>query len=235
MTAYGDGKSESNNTVKLPQHKLNPSYTARVLCCVIFIFLTEICLAHYVYRLISAEVKNEFVAKNQFDRFFLEEILNERARNELLRLYREFEARKNIGRNVSEKLVEVRRRRRRESPDLNLLESGGTDEPHVEFFSPEMRENLETKDELRRQQNGGKGAAPGGDSWVWLTSYSRIPSILSGPVWRCQAVRLRYLLLPAGKILSAGAYGLNLNGNRKIHFRIINTLLYSTAHSFAML
>lgn len=38
-----------------------------------------------------------------------------------------------------------------------------------------MRAELEKKDAEIMKKTGAKGAAPGGDSWVWLTSYSRIP------------------------------------------------------------
>ncbi|KAL3289105.1 hypothetical protein HHI36_003546 [Cryptolaemus montrouzieri] len=161
MSTFDDVKKPEDPNAKLPPHKINPSYTVRVLCCVAFIFLTEICLAHYVYRLIHAEIRNEFISKNQFDQFFINEILGEKAQNELFRLYREFQMKNGT-------------RKKREAPDMNLLDTSST-EPHVEFFNPEMRESLESKDEIRRQQSGGKGGAPGGDSWVWLTSYSRIP------------------------------------------------------------
>jgi hypothetical protein len=45
----------------------------------------------------------------------------------------------------------------------------------VEFFNPKMRGELEKKDAEIIKKTGQKGAAPGGDQWVWLTSYSRIP------------------------------------------------------------
>lgn len=47
--------------------------------------------------------------------------------------------------------------------------------PEVEFFNPKLRHELEKKDTEVLKRTGLKGAAPGGDSWVWLTSYSRIP------------------------------------------------------------
>lgn len=47
--------------------------------------------------------------------------------------------------------------------------------PNVEFFNPKLRSELEKKDAEIIRKTGQKGAAPGGDSWVWLTSYSRIP------------------------------------------------------------
>lgn len=45
----------------------------------------------------------------------------------------------------------------------------------MDFFNPKIRRELEQKDEERKKQTGFKGAAPGGDEWVWLTSYCRIP------------------------------------------------------------
>lgn len=45
----------------------------------------------------------------------------------------------------------------------------------VDFFNPKIRRELEKKDEEIKKITGLKGAAPGGDEWVWLTSYSRIP------------------------------------------------------------
>ncbi|KAJ3650091.1 hypothetical protein Zmor_021799 [Zophobas morio] len=151
---------------RLAYHQRNPSYTIRVICCVFFIFLTEICLAHYVYRLINSEIRSDYVAKQDFQQYFLNEIRNENGRQEVSRIIREYE-----------KLGNISNRKRRSATgnlNYNLLSSPG-DEPHVEFFNPELRGALEAKDELIRQQTGNKGAAPGGDSWIWLSSYSRIP------------------------------------------------------------
>lgn len=47
--------------------------------------------------------------------------------------------------------------------------------PHVEFFNPKMQAELEEKDAAEMRRTGAKGPAPGGDTWVWLTSYSRVP------------------------------------------------------------
>lgn len=46
---------------------------------------------------------------------------------------------------------------------------------YVEFFNPKIRRELEKKDDEFKKAYGYKGAAPGGDEWVWLTSYCRIP------------------------------------------------------------
>lgn len=56
-----------------------------------------------------------------------------------------------------------------------ILEQG---KKFVEFFNPKIRRELEKKDEEFKKAYGYKGAAPGGDEWVWLTSYCRIPVIL---------------------------------------------------------
>ncbi|XP_041984338.1 uncharacterized protein LOC121736935 [Aricia agestis] len=54
-------------------------------------------------------------------------------------------------------------------------EEDNTVAPHVEFFNPKMRPELEEKDAAEMKRTGEKGPAPGGDTWVWLTSYSRVP------------------------------------------------------------
>jgi hypothetical protein len=158
--------AEINATSRLPYHHRNPSYTIRVICCILFICLTEICLAHYVYRLINSEIRSDYVTKQDFRQYFLNEIRSVDGRNEIFRILREF------GRtgNTSNR----KKRSATENLNYNMLGSP-SDEPHVEFFNPELRSTLEAKDELIRQQTGNKGAAPGGDSWIWLTSYSRIP------------------------------------------------------------
>ena len=49
------------------------------------------------------------------------------------------------------------------------------EQPIIEFFNPALRSELEKNDTEIMKRTGLKGAAPRGDSWVWLTSYSRIP------------------------------------------------------------
>ncbi|CAH4032555.1 unnamed protein product [Pieris brassicae] len=55
------------------------------------------------------------------------------------------------------------------------IQDDNTVAPHVEFFNPKMRPELEEKDAAEMKKTGAKGPAPGGDTWVWLTSYSRVP------------------------------------------------------------
>lgn len=112
-------------------------------------------------------MRSEYVSKNEFHQYLLQEIWKDNGKNEVVRLLQEFEKKANAT------------QRKKRNPTLgnvnyNLLNSP-SDEPHVEFFNPELRSTLEAKDDLIRQQTGNKGAAPGGDSWIWLTSYSRIP------------------------------------------------------------
>lgn len=55
------------------------------------------------------------------------------------------------------------------------IQEDNTVAPSVEFFNPKMRAELEDRDAAEMKKTGAKGAAPGGDTWVWLTSYSRVP------------------------------------------------------------
>lgn len=47
-------------------------------------------------------------------------------------------------------------------------------EPVVEFFDPKLRSELERRDSELLKKTG-KGSAPAGDEWQWLTAFSRIP------------------------------------------------------------
>ncbi|KAF5297889.1 hypothetical protein FQA39_LY11874 [Lamprigera yunnana] len=161
--------NDTNLTSKLPYYQINPSYTVRVICCVLFIFLTEICLAHYVYRLIKSETNDEYISKSNFHQEFINEIRSTVIKEEIHKLLKEISYFEQSARNSS--------RKKRDSlliDEENLL-NFPKDGPSVEFFSPKIRGELEAKDEVERQRTGQKGAAPGGDSWVWLTSYCRIP------------------------------------------------------------
>ncbi|XP_037873711.1 uncharacterized protein LOC101741742 [Bombyx mori] len=57
----------------------------------------------------------------------------------------------------------------------SAVQEDNTVTPHVEFFNPKMRPELEEKDAIEMRKTGAKGPAPGDDTWVWLTSYSRVP------------------------------------------------------------
>ncbi|KAH8248044.1 hypothetical protein KR038_007150 [Drosophila bunnanda] len=56
----------------------------------------------------------------------------------------------------------------------------GTD-PVIEFFNPNHRKVLEEQDTEIRKRTGQKGAAPGGDEWIYLNTYCRVPEkIITG-------------------------------------------------------
>lgn len=57
---------------------------------------------------------------------------------------------------------------------IDLKTDGAVQGPFVEFFNPKMRRELEKKDEEVKKTTG-KGNAPGGDEWSYLTSFSRVP------------------------------------------------------------
>lgn len=164
-------KPHSDNTKNtLNPSEINPSYTIRVSCCVLFIFLTELCLAHYVYRLINSEIRAEYITKSEFRNQLINELRSGSGDREFLDILKALQTRE----SQESKQSLVREKRGIGGFDYNSVNQPG-DEPHVEFFPPGMRSELENRDETIRKQTGNKGAAPGGDSWVWLTSYSRIP------------------------------------------------------------
>lgn len=171
------------NLTRLSYYHINPSYTVRVICCVLFIFLTEICLAHYVYRLINAEIREEYVPKSDVEQKFVNFIRSETGRNEITKLLKQIERDEQTSSSASTlsqastyntQTKNTRRKRGTLALDENLLNIAN-DGPNVEFFNPELRADLEAREDKYRKASGGKGSAPGGDSWVWLTSYSRIP------------------------------------------------------------
>lgn len=161
---------KSHSDHPLPPSEINPSYTIRVSCCVLFIFLTELCLAHYVYRLINSEIRAEYVAKTEFRNQLINELRSGVGDREILDILKALQ----IHESTESKQSVAREKRGIGGFDYNSVNQPG-DEPHVEFFPPGMRSELENRDETIRKQTGNKGGAPGGDSWVWLTSYSRIP------------------------------------------------------------
>ncbi|XP_053964726.1 uncharacterized protein LOC128867494 [Anastrepha ludens] len=54
-------------------------------------------------------------------------------------------------------------------------------DPVIEFFNPDHRKVLEEQDKEIRKRTGLKGAAPGGDEWIYLNTYCRVPEkIITG-------------------------------------------------------
>lgn len=135
----------------------------------------------------NSEVEQEYVAKTNFKQYFFNEIKNEHFRDEVKNIlsqnfFRQMQTepfRDELKRLISEfvSLNESSRQKRsvKHGGDFNNYLQVQAEEPQVEFFNPKMRENLEEKDEEIMRKTGNKGAAPGGDSWIWVTSSSRIP------------------------------------------------------------
>lgn len=153
---------------KVPAHQINPSYTVRVICCVLFIFLTEIFLAHYVYRLINSEIREEYLTKNSFERSFLDGIRSDNFRDEVKRIIRDYEFAKPKKNSNSDNEESARTKRNvKHRIDYNYL-SVQAEDPQVR-----VREALEDSDRVMRKDVQ-KGDADSGD-WIWVTSSSRIP------------------------------------------------------------
>ncbi|XP_068154440.1 uncharacterized protein [Drosophila tropicalis] len=54
-------------------------------------------------------------------------------------------------------------------------------DPLIEFFNPNHRKVLDEQDAEIRKRTGLKGAAPGGDEWIYLNTYCRVPEqIITG-------------------------------------------------------
>lgn len=90
-------------------------------------------------------------------------------------------------------------------------------EPEVEFFDPNIRSELERRD-AEIVKKSGKGAAPGGDEWVWLTSYSRVPVrlIYYNSLWTFKNfLFLFYLLIDSILISNPNSYKYKHEKERK--------------------
>ncbi|XP_060533065.1 uncharacterized protein LOC132706029 [Cylas formicarius] len=145
-------------SIKLAVHEINPSYTVRVICCVVFICLTEIFLAHYVYRLINSEIRETYVSKTDILQQFQTQFRSQPFRDEVIRIFKDLK-------DPAPKDLRTKRSVVSGGAGYNFLTQ--SEEPHVEFFLEE------TEEEARRKASNGN--APGGDSWIWVTSSSRIP------------------------------------------------------------
>lgn len=154
--------SVSKTKDKLPVHQLNPSYTVRVICCVLFIFLTEIFLAHYIYRLINSEIREEYLTQNSFERNFLDGIRSEKFRDEVKRIIRDYEFNNLSGDN--NKSIRVKRNVKHRV-DFNYL-SVQAEEPQVKV--------RDVSDDPEGVMKNDEDKGDGGD-WIWVTSSSRIP------------------------------------------------------------
>lgn len=141
----------------------------RVSFCVLLgiVLTSELLLGYYLQSAIVTEVDERFVAKNNLPDLFVGLLTEEQVKNAIGLLVRELD-------DGSVNFDKFSARRKRGAVDDNLVTSQ-KEQANVEFFNPKLRHELEAKDEVERARTGNKGAAPGGDQWVWLTSYSRIP------------------------------------------------------------
>lgn len=77
------------NRISTAHYQATSNYTLRIISCVLFIFLTEICLSHYVYRLIIIEIRENYVSKNDFPGHFIEFIRSDVGRLEIASVMKE--------------------------------------------------------------------------------------------------------------------------------------------------
>lgn len=132
---------------------LNKSLTVCFL--IIGILSIELLVGYYLQTSILNDVDSRFVSKHDINDIFVHLLKHDQVKNEIKLIIKEFD----------ESVKFTRKKRSALAVDDNLVTSGREHKDHhVEFFNPKMRNELENK-----------GAAPGGDPWVWLTSYSRIP------------------------------------------------------------
>ncbi|XP_014088353.2 uncharacterized protein [Bactrocera oleae] len=70
---------------------------------------------------------------------------------------------------------------RRVRRDITSAPASMQSDPFIEFFNPDHRKVLEEQDKEIRKRTGLKGAAPGGDEWIYLNTYCRVPEkIITG-------------------------------------------------------
>lgn len=133
------------------------------------VLITELVVAYYVQTSIITNVEEKYVSKRDLPDIFVNLFKEEQIKSAIGVLIKQYDE--------SAKLEKLTRRKRGAlAVDDNMVTSQSHKEgAHVEFFNPKLRHELEAKDEVERARTGNKGAAPGGDAWVWLTSYSRIP------------------------------------------------------------
>ncbi|XP_002024245.2 uncharacterized protein LOC6599280 isoform X2 [Drosophila persimilis] len=76
---------------------------------------------------------------------------------------------------------EEKRMRMRVRRDIASSPASMHADPLIEFFNPNHRMALEEQDSEIRKRTGQKGAAPGGDEWIYLNTYCRVPEkIITG-------------------------------------------------------
>ncbi|XP_065167503.1 uncharacterized protein [Atheta coriaria] len=212
IAAPGDFNTRNMQFTHLPYTQQNPNYTLRIVCCVLFIFLTEICLAHYVYRLINAEVRDNYLRTYQVEEVFLSNLRSGRSREEINRIVEEALKRSEKSQNYHKDEDDDDHR------DLNRTDSDSNpalkrtrrsshntlDDLTVDFFQPSKRSELEALDRKKKEKTG-KGTSPDGTDWVWLADYARVSmSTIQG---YCVAVKSECPAGPKGPPGSRGERG----------------------------
>lgn len=148
---------------RLPYYQINPSYTLRVVCCVLFIFLTEICLTHYIYRLINTEIRDEYLLKRDFEQSFLNALRSGTARDEFLRIFKEFDRYGRAAKNSTAPALSRTKRDAYVLDDDNVW-NVASDGPSLEVLRNYRDSASSDPDRLPNKK---------GDV-VWLTSHNRI-------------------------------------------------------------
>lgn len=162
-------EKKKNDNQKTTKVTTNINSNKISLCIFIVTILTiELVVSYYLQTTIISEVEDRFVSKHDINDIFIRLIKQDEVKAQIGLLIRKYDE--------SVKLEKLTRRKRGAlAVDDNLVTSQGHKDSQVEFFNPKLRHELEAKDDVERARTGHKGAAPGGDAWVWLTSYSRIP------------------------------------------------------------
>lgn len=147
-----------------------PNNTFMIFLLIAIIFISELFLFNYLQTSITSDISVNYVAKNELEGMFRDILISDEDFRSILRVLVREDSSDNFSRRKRGALV---------VDDDNMVTSqtypSVKDGQTVEFFNPKLRHELEAKDEVERSRTGNKGAAPGGDSWVWLTSYCRMP------------------------------------------------------------
>ncbi|GJQ78503.1 hypothetical protein Trydic_g11618 [Trypoxylus dichotomus] len=149
---------------RLPYYQINPSYTLRVVCCVLFIFLTEICLTHYIYRLINTEIRDEYLLKREFEQNFLNALRSGPGRDEFLRIFKEFDRYGRVAKNLSTTSPSRSKRDAYVLDDDNVW-NVASDGPSLEVLRHYRDSGSSNADRLMPMKKGED---------LWLTSHNRI-------------------------------------------------------------
>lgn len=151
---------------RLPYYQINPSYTLRVVCCVLFIFLTEICLTHYIYRLINTEIRDEYLLKRDFEQNFLNALRSGPGRDEFLRIFKEFD--RYGGRVAKNSSAPSPSRSKRDAYvlDDDNVWNVASDGPSLEVLRSYRDSTLSDAERMTTAKK---------TEDVWVTSHNRIP------------------------------------------------------------